>query len=251
MPVDGAALHFESVGKNYGSVEALSQLNFEIPRGSLVALIGKSGSGKSTLLKLVNQMESLTSGELRILGFDLRDSPSARQKLRREVATIHQGLALVARLSALENTMQGSLSSLRGPRLGAYSYPKSLRVQALELLAELGLEDKALEPVANLSGGQQQRVAIARALMQKPRILLADEPISALDPQTSRQVLELFKSVAKDRGLTLLVAIHQVEFVDSFADRVIGLETGRIVLDSMVEDFDKRAMAKMFGDANS
>jgi phosphonate transport system ATP-binding protein len=181
----------------------------------------------------------------------LRDSHSARQKLRRQVATIHQGLALVPSLSALENALQGSLNTLRGPRLGAFSYPRSLRVHALELLAQLGLEEKALQPVATLSGGQQQRVAIARALMQNPEILLADEPISALDPQTSRQVLELFKSIAKDRGLTLLIAIHQVEFVDSFADRVIGLEAGRIVLDSQVEDFDKRAMAKMFGDAQS
>jgi phosphonate transport system ATP-binding protein len=248
---DQVAIGFQSIGKRYGHLQALSGVNLSIYQGSLVALIGKSGSGKSTLLKLVNQMETASSGQITILGKSLQDPASSGRELRKRVATIHQGLALVPRLSALENTMQGALTHLRAPRLGAFSYPVSLRTQALDLLAELGLSDKSLEPVVNLSGGQQQRVAVARALMQQPQILLADEPISALDPQTSKQVLQLFKSVAQDRGLTLLIAIHQVEFVDSFADRIIGLQSGQIVLDSEVSKFDKSAMAKLFGDANA
>lgn len=242
------SLELAKVSKSYGETRALSDIDLVVPEGEIVALIGKSGSGKSTLLKLLNQLELTTSGRLRILGEELGAPGVDLRNLRRAVATIHQGLALTPRLSALENAMQGALGSLTGPRLGMVSYPKALRIQAMDVLQSLDIGDKALEPVSQLSGGQQQRVAIARALMQKPRVLLADEPISALDPKTSAQVLDLLKRIAKENNLTLVVAIHQVEFVQGFADRVVGLRGGRISLDSTARSLDRQLSKSLFSD---
>lgn len=242
------SLELLGVSKSFGETTAISDIDLVVPQGQIVALIGKSGSGKSTLLRLINQIERPSSGIIRILGHEASESAKQQRDLKRAVATIHQGLALTPRLSALENAMQGALGSLSGPRLGVVSYPKSLRQQAMDILSSLGISEKALEPVSHLSGGQQQRVAIARALMQSPKLLLADEPISALDPKTSAQVLELLSKVAKDHHLTLVVAIHQVEYVPSFANRVVGLKNGTIALDCPAADFDPKHSITLFSD---
>lgn len=243
------AIQLSGVSKSFGLTKALSEIDLSITKGEIVALIGKSGSGKTTLLKLLNLMEPSSSGVVSLLGKDVSDPSLNARALQKTVATIHQGLALVPRLSALENVMQGALGSLRGPRLGVFSYPKVLRVKATEFLEELGIAEKKLEPLSQLSGGQQQRVAIARALMQEPQILLADEPISALDPETSGQVLDLLKKVSLNHQLTLLVSIHQIEFVKGFASRVIGLKDGSVTLDLPAGKFDGQLSSSLFSDA--
>ncbi len=236
------------VSKSFGQSDALRDITLSVNPGELLALVGKSGSGKSTLLNLVNQMQSPTAGSIQILDSELSNRKMA-QMLRSKVATIHQGLALVTRLSAIENAMQGALSSITGPRLGVFSYPKEIRKKAADVLSELGLKDKQMQPVSTLSGGQQQRVAIARALMQDPAVILADEPISSLDPQTATQVLHLIKTVSKSRGITLLMAIHQIDLVGEFAERVIGLQAGKIKFDTPLAQFDADARKELFGDA--
>jgi phosphonate transport system ATP-binding protein len=240
-----------SLTKSYdlGVTFAIENLDLIIRQGEVIALIGKSGSGKSTLLKLISGIELPSDGTIQISDQAVASlrGRSARRK-RSSIALIHQGLALVPRLSTLENVLQGALPRLVGPRLGLVSYPAHLKAQARELLDRVGILDKQYEALGNLSGGQMQRVAIARALMQQPEILLADEPISALDPNTASQVLELFKEVALEFSLTVIIAIHQVNFVSQFATRVIGLTSGRKTLDIPSTDFGKKALSSMFGD---
>ena len=243
-------IELQNVEKTFHGLHALKNLSLSVEEGEIVALVGRSGSGKSTLIKLLNSTLEPSAGIIKISGHRLSDSKPHSRKIRQKVATIHQGLALVTRLSALENTLQGALGFMAWPRLGIFSYPKHLRLRAQKLLEQLDIGDKSLQPVCNLSGGQQQRVAIARALMQQPEIILADEPISALDPETSIQVLSLLKRVAQNNHLTLIVAIHQIEFVEGFASRVIGLKSGEIALDVPANQFNSQLSKQIFSDVN-
>jgi phosphonate transport system ATP-binding protein len=242
-------IELNGITKTFSKQHALRDLNLGVAEGEIIALIGKSGSGKSTLIKIMNLMSLPSSGTVTILGHEVSSSGAKARLVRRHVATIHQGLALVPRLSVIENTLQGALGSLIGPRLGLLSYPKHLRTTAEDLLQELGIGEKCHHPLSQLSGGQQQRVAIARALMQRPKIILADEPISSLDPETSVQVLTLLKKYALELNLTVVVAIHQIEFIEGFADRVIGLKNGQIAMDVQVENFDDQFSKVLFTDA--
>lgn len=147
----------------------------------------------------------------------------------------------------LENVLTGALGSLRGPRLGIWMYPKKLRERALAHLDRVGLLDKAYQRADTLSGGQQQRVAIARALMQEPEILLADEPVASLDPESSQQVMDLIREIAAERSLTVVCTLHQVDLALAWADRIVGLAHGSIVLDAPRESIDKARIMEIYG----
>ncbi|MDH3008070.1 phosphonate ABC transporter ATP-binding protein [Gordonia alkanivorans] len=233
------------VCKDFGTNRALHNVDLSVAQGEIVVLLGLSGSGKSTLLRHLDGLETPTAGSISVLGRTLTgSSPKELRALRGRIGMIFQQFELVGPLTVLVNVLTGALSRLRGPRLGLWAYPKSLRVTALGHLDRVGLLHKAYERADQLSGGQQQRVAIARALMQDPEILLADEPVASLDPESSAQVMALIREIAADRGLTVVCSLHQVELALDWGDRVVGLRAGEVVLDTPTAELSREgAMA--------
>jgi phosphonate transport system ATP-binding protein len=211
---------------------ALDEVSLTVPKGQLLSLIGLSGSGKSTLMRHLNGLHKPTGGTVRVMGVEVSSaSGRALREVRRNVGFVFQQFGLVGRATCLENVLSGSLGRLRGPRYGVWSYPRSLRRQAFEDLERVGLAPQAYQRADTLSGGQMQRVAIARTLMQQPQLLLADEPVASLDPESSAQVLELLLRVAMEEKMTVIVTLHQVELALGWAHRIVGLRDGRVVLD--------------------
>lgn len=217
---------------NDGAVKAVKGIDLTVPRGQRLVLMGLSGSGKSTTLRMLNGLNTPTSGTVRVLGQEpAKLNHRELRRFRRRVAFIFQHFNLVGRLTALENVLTGSLGSLWGPRYGIGAYPNHLRHEALAHLERVGLADQAFQRANTLSGGQQQRVGIARALMQKPELVLADEPVASLDPESSRQVMDLLKQLTEEDHLTVVTSLHQVELAVGWADRMVGLRDGLVVLD--------------------
>lgn len=236
------------VTKHFGSTRALHNVDLRVQPGEVVVLLGLSGSGKSTLLKHLDGLESPSEGAVHVLGEEVTGlKPKAMRALRGRVGMIFQQFELVPSLTVLENVLTGALASLRGPRLGLWSYPKAKRAAALGHLDRVGLLEKAYERADKLSGGQQQRVGIARALMQNPRILLADEPVASLDPESSEQVMNLIRQIAADDGLTVVCSLHQVDLALSWGDRIVGLRHGEVVLDTPTKDLDRAAAMEIYG----
>jgi len=226
---------------------ALDRVSLEVPKGQLLSLIGLSGSGKSTLLRHLNGLIQPTAGTVNVL--DTNVAVAGRRELRalrREVGFVFQAFGLVGRLTALENVLSGALGRLNGPRFGTLMYPKTLRREALENLDRVGLGDQVFQRSDTLSGGQQQRVAIARTLMQRPSLLLADEPVASLDPESAAQVMDvLFRIVVEDQ-LTVICTLHQVELALGWAQRIVGLRDGQVVLDRAVDNLDQEAVMDVY-----
>ncbi len=243
-----AVISLTAVTKDFGTTQALHDVNVSVGRGEVVVLLGLSGSGKSTLLRHLNGLEYPTSGTVEVLG---QNVPALKAKavraLRGRVGMIFQQFELVASLTALENVLTGALSRLSGPRLGLISYPKSLKLRALTHLDRVGLLDRAYQRADRLSGGQQQRVAIARALMQDPEILLADEPVASLDPESSSQVMSIIRQIAADDGLTVVCSLHQVDLALDWGDRIVGLRSGKVVLDTTTDGLSKAQVMEIYG----
>jgi phosphonate transport system ATP-binding protein len=231
-----------------GRVTALNKVSFAVPEGDLTVVIGLSGSGKSTLLRHLNGMHEPSGGSVRVLDRDVASlKGKALRELRREIGFVFQSFNIVGRVTCLENVLSGALGRLRGPRYGVLSYSKALRREALEQLDRVGLADRAFQRTDTLSGGQQQRVAIARTLMQKPRIVLADEPVASLDPEISGQVMDvLFRSCVEDR-ITVICSLHQVDLALGWANRLIGLRDGELVLDTRVDsELDQQVVMDVY-----
>lgn len=228
-----AAIRFDAVTKRFSeTVLGLDEVTFDVPAGQRVVLLGRSGSGKSTLLRHVNRLQVPTEGTIEVLGADVGAlSRRAVRRLRRRIGFVFQDFFLVGSMTALENVCSGMLGTLGGPRMGLWMYPRTVRRQALDLLERVGIADRAFQRTDTLSGGQQQRVAIARALIQGPSVLCADEPVASLDPETSAGVLDLITRISVEDDLTVLMSLHQVEYALGFAERIVGLRDGRVVLD--------------------
>lgn len=211
---------------------ALDNVSLEVPRGQLLSLIGLSGSGKSTLMRHLNGLHKPTAGTVRVMDVEVSSATNRRlRSVRRNVGFVFQQFGLVGRATCLENVLSGALGRLTGPRYGVWSYPRDLRRQAFDHLERVGLAPQAYQRADTLSGGQMQRVAIARTLMQQPQLLLADEPVASLDPESSAQVLELLLRVAMEEKMTVIVTLHQVELALGWAHRIVGLRDGQVVLD--------------------
>ncbi|GAB3605351.1 phosphonate ABC transporter ATP-binding protein [Conyzicola nivalis] len=234
--------------KQFGSTTALDGVSLTVRRGEIVVLLGLSGSGKSTLLRHIDALELPSSGSVKVLGESVSTLGGRRLRtLRGSVGFIFQQFELVPSLTVLENVLTGALATLRGPRLGLWSYPKSKKLRALQHLDRVGLLDRAYQRADTLSGGQQQRVAIARALMQNPSILLADEPVASLDPESSDQVMALIREIAAEEGLTVLCSLHQVDLAIAWADRIVGLRHGSVVLDLPAAGLSKAEVMEIYG----
>lgn len=241
-------IELSGVTKDFGTgVKALDDVTFDVHPGEVVALLGLSGSGKSTLLRLLDGLHLPTSGTVRVLGCDVGTARGRElRELRRKVGFVFQQFHLVGSMTVLENVCSGALGSLRGPRFGLMMYPKSVRLAAMEQLDRVGLADRPFQRADTLSGGQQQRVAVARALIQKPKILLADEPVASLDPESSAQVMALISRVASEDDLTVLCSLHQVDLAMSWGHRLIGLRAGEVVLDEPVAALDRSRIMDIY-----
>ncbi|MDP3858431.1 MAG: amino acid ABC transporter ATP-binding protein [Stagnimonas sp.] len=208
---------------------ALKAVSLSIHRGEVVCIVGPSGSGKSTLLRTLNALESITGGEVLVDGISAHARKTDLNELRTHVGMVFQQFNLFPHMTALENVMLGPVQVLK-------LAPELARARAEQLLAKVGLADKAGSRPSQLSGGQQQRVAIARALAMQPRAMLFDEPTSALDPEKVGEVLDVMKALAQE-GMTMVVVTHEMGFARAVADRVVFMDAGEIAYQDAPEAF--------------
>lgn len=240
-----------AIRKSFGSNEVLKGITLQVEQGQVLCLLGPSGSGKSTFLRCINHLETINGGRLyvdgELMGFrEKADAiyemkPGAIAKQRSEIGMVFQRFNLFPHLTALENVIEAPVGVKGLSRTDAVS-------KARELLASVGLSDKADHYPAQLSGGQQQRVAIARALAMEPKLMLFDEPTSALDPELVGDVLDVMRKLAKS-GMTMIVVTHEIGFAREVADRVVFMDEGVVVEDgtpSQVIDKPQNARTKAF-----
>ncbi len=214
--------------KDFGNLSVLKGMDVEIREGEVVCLIGPSGSGKSTFLRCLNRLEDITEGEVIIDGFRISDRKTDINKVRENIGMVFQHFNLFPHLSVMENITLAPVELKKMTKEEAAQ-------KALELLKQVGLEDKAQVYPSKLSGGQKQRVAIARALAMNPDIMMFDEPTSALDPEMVGEVLEVMKSLASE-GMTMVVVTHEMGFAREVADRVLFMDEGLIVEEGTPEE---------------
>lgn len=226
----------------------LNGVAFQVKAGQRVALIGANGAGKSTLLRCCMHLIPPDGGEVRLFGTPLAGlDAAALRRLRAQVGFVFQKHNLVPRLSALSNVLHGALP--RAPLAQAWLQslaPAPLREEAMVCLERVGLSHVALRRADKLSGGQSQRVAVARALMQRPRLIVADEPAASLDPVAGDEVMSMFSCLVKDQGLTMIFTSHDLVHAVKYADRVIALQRGEIVLDALSTDIDAAELRSLY-----
>ncbi|MCE8033870.1 MAG: phosphonate ABC transporter ATP-binding protein [Halomonas sp.] len=239
-----------SVCKRYPTGDhALSDIDLTLPRGQVLALIGPSGAGKSTLIRCVNRLVEPTSGSITLDGVELtRLSGRRLREARRAMAMIFQEYALVDRLTVMENVLSGRLGYVGFWRSFLRRYPREAVAEAFHLLERVGLPHALDKRADALSGGQRQRVGIARALLQRPELLLVDEPTASLDPKTSRQIMRLIRELCAEHELAAIINIHDVALARQFADRIVGLRAGRIVFDGTPGELDADILTTIYGE---
>ncbi len=242
-------IKFEHVDKVYGNgVKALDDVSLEVSQGEFVAIIGLSGAGKSTLIRTINKMIGITAGKLTVNGTEVsRLKGIALRKFRRKIGMVFQSFNLVSRISVIHNVLSARVAELSLFRVLFGLYSRQDKILALESLDKVGILDKAYIRADQLSGGQQQRVALARTLAQKPEIILADEPVAALDPVMADVVMEDFKRINRDMRITVIINIHHVDLALQYADRIIGIRAGRIVYDGPTSSITEEALKEIYG----
>jgi phosphonate transport system ATP-binding protein len=209
---------------------ALRDLDFEVEEGEFLVIIGLSGSGKSTLLRCINRLIEPTQGKIIWDGIDITAAdPSRLRQIRRQIGMIFQHFNLVKRSSVLTNVLAGRLGYVNPLTSLYHNFPVKEREMAMQALERVGIADQAKKRADELSGGQQQRVGVARALMQKPRMILADEPVASLDPVLAHTILGYLESMNHEEGITVLCSLHYLDLVQQYATRVVGLRDGQIV----------------------
>ena len=243
-------LRIDGLTKTYKTGDkALSDVSFEVPQGQVIGLIGPSGAGKSTLIRCINRLVEPTSGAVRLNDVNL---PTLRtrdlRRARRRIGMIFQEYALVERLTVMENVLSGRLGYVGFWRSFTRRYPSRDIANAYRLLDRVGLMSHADKRADALSGGQRQRVGIARALAQDPELLLIDEPTASLDPKTSRQIMRLIVEICRERGLPAIINIHDVVLAQQFSDRIIGLQSGRMVFDGPPSGLTEAVLTKIYGE---
>ena len=241
-------IHFENVSKRYpNGFEALKHVNLSIEQGEFVAIIGLSGAGKSTLIRTINRMHDITEGRLTVDDVDVMSlQGKALRSFRRRIGMIFQSFNLITRTTVIKNVLTAFVPDMPWWRAAAGIYTKEEKLKALEALDKVGILDKAFVRADQLSGGQQQRVALARTLAQDPQIILADEPVASLDPVTAKQVMDDFRHINKDMGITILINIHHVELALQYAERVIGIRAGEVVYDGPAAKVDQAVLDSIY-----
>ena len=242
-------LRAEGLGKSYNSeTKVLKDIHFEIGSGEFVSIIGPSGAGKSTLLRCINRMVEFNEGKVIFNNQDVGNlNKKELRKVRTNIGMIFQHYNLVPRLTVIENVLHGRFgykTTLQGV-LGRYTEEEKER--AFFLLEKLGIAEHAYKRCDQLSGGQQQRVGICRALIQDPALILCDEPIASLDPNSSKIIMDHLKSITSEMGITCLVNLHQVEVAQNYSDRIIGLKKGEIVFNGSSNLLSQEQIQNIYG----
>ncbi|MDY6065473.1 MAG: phosphonate ABC transporter ATP-binding protein [Finegoldia sp.] len=242
-------LEVENLNKSYGQTHVLHDLNFKVEKGELLSIIGPSGAGKSTLLRCINRLTDPDPGSKIIFeGVNIPDlGKKDLMKIRGKIGMIFQHYNLVNRLTALENVLHGKLGDY--PTLkGALSlYSEEDVNSAIKILDALGLSERKYFKCKDLSGGQKQRVGIGRALIQNPSMILCDEPIASLDPQSSKVIMEQLRQIADELKIPCLVNLHQVDVAKAYSDRIIGINSGRIVFEGRADELTDSHIEEIYG----
>ena len=241
-------IEFKNVGKKYpNGFEGLKHVNLTIDQGEFVAIIGLSGAGKSTLIRTINRMHDITEGTLTVNGTDVMSLQGKNLRaFRRKIGMIFQSFNLVTRTTVIKNVLTAFVPDLPWWRAFFGVFTKEEKLKALEALDKVGILDKAFVRTDQLSGGQQQRVALARTLAQNPEIILADEPVAALDPVTAKQVMDDFDRINKEMKITVLINIQHVDLALKYASRVIGVRAGEVVYDGPSANVDQAVLDKIY-----
>ena len=242
-------LEIKQLVKKYNTGDlAINGVDLKVKKGQVMALIGPSGAGKSTLIRCVNRLENPTSGEIWLNGENIVKMRSGKlRRSRRNMGMIFQEYALVERLTVMENVLSGRLGYVGFWRSFLRKFPQSDINAAFGLLEKVGLDTMVNKRADELSGGQRQRVGIARALIQKPDILLVDEPTASLDPKTSRQIMRLITELCEENQLAAIINIHDVALAQMYAERIVGLREGSIVYDGPPDDLKPDVLTEIYG----
>jgi phosphonate transport system ATP-binding protein len=255
MTQNGAApaLRIEGLTKTFTPGRpALDNVSMAMRPGEMVALIGASGSGKSTLLRHISGFLTADAGTIEVFGRTAQNDGQVAgniRELRAEIGFVFQQFNLVSRLSVLTNVLTGLLFRVPLWRSLIARFNAAEREAALTELAAVGIAEQAYQRASTLSGGQQQRAALARTLVQRARIILADEPIASLDPESSRNVMDILSRMNRERGLTVLVSLHQIDFALRYCPRTVALHQGHVVYDGPSTNLDATTLRRIYGAA--
>ncbi len=244
MPI----LEFKNVSKVYDNVtKALDNISFAVEEGEFISIIGPSGAGKSTILRCINRLINASSGEIVYDGEDiLKLKNKELRKIRTKTGMIFQHYNLVERLSVIENVLHGTLGSKSALSGMLGHYTEEEKIKAFEILKDLGLTEQAYKRCDELSGGQKQRVGIARAIMQQPKLILCDEPIASLDPKSSKIIMDHLANISREKKITCIVNLHQVDVAIRYSDRIIGVAAGKIVFDGPAKRLDREKIHQIY-----
>ncbi|WP_457790236.1 phosphonate ABC transporter ATP-binding protein [Pseudomonas sp. PL-6] len=248
-----AVIRVDSLNKTFGQKQALFDLALSVQPGEMVALIGASGSGKSTLLRHLAGLaccDRSGGGSIEVLGRQVQAAGRLNgevRRLRADIGYIFQQFNLVGRLSVLQNVLLGGLGRMPRWRGSLSLFSAEEKQRAMDALERVGLADLAVQRASTLSGGQQQRVAIARALCQQAEVILADEPIASLDPESARKVMEILADINRCDGKTVVVTLHQVDYAVRYCQRAVALKGGRIHFDGPTESFNPDFLNDLYG----
>ena len=243
-------LSIKNVSKKYNNgTNALKNISFDVEKGEFISVIGPSGSGKSTLLRSINKMIDISRGSILFEDKNIENLKKTQIELvRREIGMIFQSYNLVERLTVIENVLHGRLGykSIIAAILGIYSEEE--KKEAFSFLERVNMTKYAYQKCSELSGGQKQRVGIARAIMQKPKLLLCDEPIASLDPKTAENIMDYLKKIVTELKITCIVNLHQVDIAKKYSDRIIALNKGEKIFDDKAEKLTEKMVEFIYKD---
>lgn len=243
-------LSIKNVSKKYNNgINALKNISFDVEKGEFISVIGPSGSGKSTLLRSINKMIDISQGSILFEDKNIENLKKTQIELvRREIGMIFQSYNLVERLTVIENVLHGRLGykSIIAAILGIYSEEE--KKEAFSFLERVNMTKYAYQKCSELSGGQKQRVGIARAIMQKPKLLLCDEPIASLDPKTAENIMDYLKKIVTELKITCIVNLHQVDIAKKYSDRIIALNKGEKIFDDKAEKLTEKIVEFIYKD---
>ena len=243
-------LSIKNISKKYNNgTNALKNISFDVEKGEFISVIGPSGSGKSTLLRSINKMIDISQGSILFEDKNIESLKKTQIELvRREIGMIFQSYNLVERLTVIENVLHGRLGykSIIAGILGIYSEEE--KKEAFSFLERVNMTKYAYQKCSELSGGQKQRVGIARAIMQKPKLLLCDEPIASLDPKTAENIMDYLKKIVTELKITCIVNLHQVDIEKKYSDRIIALNKGEKIFDDKAEKLTEKMVEFIYKD---
>jgi phosphonate transport system ATP-binding protein len=241
-------LSLKHLTKRFDNTLAVDDVSLDFEAGSFVGIIGRSGAGKSTLLRMINRLNEPSDGSIVFNGSVVTDFQGEDlNQWRRNCAMVFQQFNLIGRLDVLTNVLMGRLTSVPTWRAMLTLWSDADKLEALEALDRFGMADFAAQRCDQLSGGQQQRVAICRALVQRPRIILADEPIASLDPRNTQMVMEALRTINQEMGITVLCNLHDLDLARDYCGRLVGMSSGKVVFDGAPHQLTPDSVKNLYG----